>query len=615
MERRFLYAIFLSFLVLYVYQALVVKPAPKPTGATTTESAGSSLSVGSATPRAGSSLQGSAAGASPPAATALVPDHAAPNLPAAAPITGATNEREVRVETRDVIAVFTNRGARLKSWRLKHYLDERKEPLELVAGELAGTQPLPFSLRVADERSTATLNAALYAVTGEPTDARASGTAPTELTFAYEDRAGLKAVKVFRLQPSSYLLDFRVRVSEDGRAIDPIVQWGAAVGDAGSENSRYVQKPEGLLASDGKVQRVSASNLLKQPSYDGTFQYAGVDDHYFMTVVLSPGPTKVSYQPISIPPPPGSKDPARDLVAYAVQSLPPGASAPATAAGAASTAGGAPQAPAGSGLRFFFGPKDFDVLASIDRDFVRAINFGIFAFLVVPLLRSLKWINGYVSNYGWSIIILTVVINAIMFPLRQKSAVSIRKMQEIQPEVKAIQDRYAKLKTTDPARQKMNTELMDLYRARGVNPASGCLPMLLTLPVLYAFYALLSTAIELRGAPFFGWIHDLSQHDPLYITPVLMGSTQLWQQKIMPATGGDPAQQKMMMVMPLVFTFLFLAAPAGLAIYWLVNNLWMIGQQYLTNYLIGPPTIRAVRPAAERRVKRVGGTKPETAAE
>ena len=145
-----------------------------------------------------------------------------------------------------------------------------------------------------------------------------------------------------------------------------------------------------------------------------------------------------------------------------------------------------------------------------------------FSWIVVPLLRALKWVNGYLGNYGWSIIALTVIINLVMFPLRHKSVVSMRKMQDIQPEVKAIQDRYAKLKMSDPAKQKMNVELMNLYRERGVNPASGCVPMLLTLPVLFAFYAMLSVAIELRGAPFVGWIHDLSAHDPLYITPILM---------------------------------------------------------------------------------------------
>jgi YidC/Oxa1 family membrane protein insertase len=226
----------------------------------------------------------------------------------------------------------------------------------------------------------------------------------------------------------------------------------------------------------------------------------------------------------------------------------------------------------------------------------------------------LKWVHGYVGNYGWSIVILTVLINAIMFPLRHKSAVSMRKMQQIQPEVKSIQDRYSKLKTTDPAKQKMNQELMALYRDRGVNPASGCVPMLLTMPVFLAMWALLQTSIELRGAPWFGWIHDLSSHDQFFILPVIMVVSQFWQQRLMPTAGADPAQQKMMMFMPLVMGFIFLWLPAGALIYYVISNLWAIGQQYLTNRLLGPPNVRTVRPAAERRVKRVGGGKTEAAA-
>jgi YidC/Oxa1 family membrane protein insertase len=192
----------------------------------------------------------------------------------------------------------------------------------------------------------------------------------------------------------------------------------------------------------------------------------------------------------------------------------------------------------------------------------------------------------------------------MMFPLRHKSVVSMRKMQEIQPEAKAIQERYAKLKATDPAKQKMNQELMALYRERGVNPASGCVPMLLTMPVLFALFSLLSVSIELRGAPFVGWIRDLSAPDPYFVVPVLMGISQLWQQWMTPQVGVDPAQQKMMMLMPAIFTVFSLWFPAGVALYWLVSNVWGIGQTYLTNYLIGPPPVRAVRPPAERRVKR-----------
>jgi len=237
--------------------------------------------------------------------------------------------------------------------------------------------------------------------------------------------------------------------------------------------------------------------------------------------------------------------------------------------------------------------------------------------IVVPLLRSLKWVNGYVGNYGWAIILLTFFINVILFPLRHKSVVSMRKMQEIQPEVKAIQERYKNLKATDPAKQKMNTEMMALYKEKGVNPASGCVPMLLTMPFIFAFYALLSTAIELRGAPFIFWVHDLSAHDPYFVTPILMGVSQIWQQRLTPAAGMDPIQQKMTMLMPVFFTFLFLWYPSGVALYWLINNVFAIGQQYATNYMIGPPKIRGAvsgGTATERRMKRVGGGKTDAAA-
>jgi YidC/Oxa1 family membrane protein insertase len=376
-------------------------------------------------------------------------------------------------------------------------------------------------------------------------------------------------------------------VERGSERLVPTLRWGPALGDVRAEANQYVQLAEGILFRDGNVERLAASTFAEQPVHEGTFRFVGVDDHYFMSVALDPGPSRVSYAHHPLPHPSGMR--VVDLVSYAIRyERAPGS------------------------VRFFVGPKDFDVLAAIDRDLVRAINFGWFAWMVVPLLHSLKWVNGYVNNYGWAIIILTILINAAMFPLRHKSVVSMRKMQELQPEVKAIQDRYGSLKATDPARQKMNVELMNLYRERGVNPASGCIPMLLTMPVLFAFYSLLSVAIEIRGAPFIGWIKDLSVYDPWYVTPVLMGVTMVIQQKMTPTTA-DPVQQKMMMAMPIVFTFMFLWAPSGLVIYWLVSNIWAIGQQHVTNRIIGPTAVRTVRPAAERRTKRAGGGKTEGA--
>jgi YidC/Oxa1 family membrane protein insertase len=574
MEKRVLLAIFLAFLVLYVWQAVFVKPVPKPAAGQPT--ATSAAVKPPAQP-------GQPSEASPGAVTALPK----PAASTASPVVGDSAERDVRVETREVIAVFTNRGARLKSWRLKRYLDQARQPQELVENQLTA-QPLPFTLRVPNETMTATLNDALYVVSGAPTASAESS--PVDLRFEYRDSAGLRAVKEFHFDPASYFLTFHAALVDGERPLIPTIVWGPAIGDIG-EISRYTKKAEGVIFQDGRVVRLAPKDLAKQSLYEGDFQFVGVDDNYFMTAVLASGRVKASFQPVSIPPPADSKDPPRELMSFAIEP-------------------GAPDAQ----VRFFAGPKDFDVLYAIDPNVALAIDFGYFKIIVVPLLRSLKWVNGWVGNYGWSIIILTFMINAIMFPLRHKSVVSMRKMQEIQPQVKAIQDRYSKLKATDPAKQKMNTELMALYKEKGVNPASGCVPMLLTFPFIFAFYALLSTAIELRGAPWFGWIHDLSSHDPYFVTPILMGVSQIWQQRLSPATGMDPAQQKVMMFMPVFFTFLFLWYPAGVALYWLVNNLWAIGQQYATNYMIGPPHVRAARPPSERRAKRVGGGKTEAAA-
>ncbi len=573
MEKRVLLAIFLAFLVLYGWQTFFVKPVPKP---------GTSPAAASATAGASAVPQGGVAAAVESKPNPLAPNESA--MPAAAAVVGESAEREVRVETQDVIATFTNRGARLKSWRLKHYLNAEHQPQELVDHELA-SQPYPFTLKTANDATTAALNSGLFTVSGEPA---AVADSPIDLKFEYQNSAGIRAIKQFHFKPSSYIVSFQATVTDGDRPVASSIVWGPAMGDVG-EVSRYTIKAEGLLFQNEKVVRLAAKDVAKQSVYEGDFKYVGVDDNYFMTAAMTPGPAKVSYEPVVIPAPAGSKDAPRELMSYTLEPPPDVA------------------------VSFFVGPKDFDVLSAIGPDVARGINFGMFTIIVVPLLKSLKWVNTFVGNYGWSIIILTVIINLMMFPLRHKSMISMRKMQEIQPQVKAIQDRYSKMKATDP-NNKMNTELMALYKERGVNPASGCVPMILTFPFIFAFYALLSTAIELRGAPFIGWIHDLSAHDPYFVTPILMGISQVWQQRLAPATGMDPAQQKMMLVMPVFFTFLFLWYPSGVALYWLVNNVWAIGQQYTTNYLIGPPTVRAVRPPAERRMKRVGHGKTDAAA-
>jgi len=330
---------------------------------------------------------------------------------------------------------------------------------------------------------------------------------------------------------------------------------------------------DGLL-EDADVYRAAPDDLADRGIYDGQFTFAGVDNHYFAALAL-PGIEQavVAFQPVS------TLRREHDLVAFDLTVDPGMAEIP-----------------------MFIGPKDFDILGAVHPDLVRVIDFGWLSVLVVPLHRTLKWIYGFLGNYGWSIILLTVMINIVIFPLRHKSVVSMRKMQELQPEMKAIQARYADLKATDPGKQKMNGEVMELYRKHGANPASGCLPMLLTMPILFAFYRLLSMAIEMRGAPFIFWITDLSVHDPFYVTPVIMGASMVVQQRLQPSAA-DPTQQKIMMLMPVMFTFMFLWAPGGLVVYWLTSNVIAIGQTIITNRLSGPTRTRQVRPPAERKVK------------
>ncbi len=565
MERRLLLAIVLTFVVLTAYQWLVptVQPvAPGPTSAPGTLPDAKPAATAPASP--------------PPSATAApVPS------PAVDAVRADTAERTVTVDNGVVRAVFSNRGATLAAWELLRYEGPDGRPVDLVPHDVPADQPKPLSLRVDDAVKTSRLNTALFMATSgtAPADSTAPNldarTEPVTLTFEYEDVAGLRARKQFTLKPQSYELTVSASVSDGDRALNPFVQWGLGLGDVlatgGSSMFMPTRMSEAILSVGGKVERIQAAALATTPRHQGSYEFAGVDTHYFISSAVKPGTAELVYYPLSVPSKTADASVSRAYVGYDIrfQSSPSG---PVNA-------------------RFYVGPKHFDTLKQTDPDLVRAIWFGMFAFLSVPLLSALNWVHGFIGNYGWSIIALTVIINAAMFPLRHKSNVSMRKMQAIQPQVKAIQDRYKHLKATDPARQKMNTEMMELYRQKGVNPASGCVPMLLTFPVLLAFYSLLSEAIELRNAPFIWWIHDLAAPDPFYVTPILMGASQVLQQKMMPMTGVDPVQQKMMLFMPIIFTFLFITSPAGLALYWFASNVLVIGQQLLTNRMIGAPGV------------------------
>lgn len=551
MEKRVFLAIFLSFGLLALYQAYFVPPAapvqqqPSPT-------------------------------ASPTAAPTTVASPSSPNAVTAAPATIDAAARDIVVETDFVRAVFTTQGAALKSWKLLRYRGDDGQPLDLVPAELpAGQFPRPFTIATDDEAVTKTLATAVYQPSA---DGLALGSESGTLTFDYRDANGLVARKTFHFQQEhqAYVLNTEFSVERGGVPLPATIAFGPAVGPGYSESGSPWPN-QSIYFQDGSANRVNAAGVQAQPRYEGAIRYAGVEDHYFLAAALpAAAVSRVTYGAVTLPVPGGPDGLTRSFISFAIRPAPS-------------------ETPRVVNVRYFIGPKDFDQLRMADVQLTRAIDFGWFAKIVVPLLQALKWINRFIGNYGWSIIVLTILINILIFPLRHRSMVSMKKMQSLQPQVKAIQDRYAKYKVTDPERQKMNAEMMALYKQKGVNPASGCIPMLLTFPILIAFYNLLNSAIELRGAPFVGWIHDLASKDPTYVWPILMGATMFWQQKMTPSTA-DPVQQKIFLLMPVVFTVMFLGMPSGLVIYWLTSNILTIGQQYLTNHLIGSAT-----PAASAR--------------
>ena len=591
MERRVLLALALSVLVLLLYQSLVAPPPP-PLPSIETAPAGDMSVASPADP-----AEPPSASAARPAVAAAAPEPVAPlAAPAAMPVVADDAEREIPVESDLVQALFRNRGAVLAGWRMVQHVDqETGEPIDLVPGDLPESEEAPFTLVFDDPALTARARDALFRASAAGLTLRG---AEETLTFDYEDSAGLRIRKTFRFDPAAngYVVHFGVEASLAGQPLTPAIAWGPAIGGIESSQSgiAFLSGPRGLLLgrvleagalAPEDVWRPEASDVAERPTYGGQFSFAGVDNHYFLAAALmANGEAEVAYRSVPLPPrvPDGSP---RELIAFTLR---------------------VPEA-ALADLPFFLGPKVFESLESAHPALVQAVDFGWLGWLVVPLHRSLTWIHGYVGNWGWSIIVLTVLVNIIILPLRHKSVVSMRKMQELQPEMKAIQERYAHLKATDPDKGKMNQEIMQLYRDRGANPVSGCLPMVLTFPVLFAFFSLLRAAVEIRGEPFIGWITDLTQYDPYYITPIVMGASMVWQQRLTPSQA-DPMQQRIMMLMPVIFTFMFLRMPSGLVIYWLTSNIFGIGQTVLTNRIIGPPPVRTVRPPAERRVKQVGSS-------
>jgi YidC/Oxa1 family membrane protein insertase len=514
-----------------------------------------------------------------PAAPAPAPAPASKAAPAPVKPLASRPAKDVVVDTSSYKAVFTEAGGRLKSFELKKYKD--RMPLKPVyhfkLGPVAfeverylspaaagikdknlvregGANELPLtvswegkSLKVPGLELSQASTSALNLKAGD------KGT----LKFTSVSPGGLTLVKTYTFTGDSYGFNLAVQVTNHtGQPLDGQLNLDLSENFTGEEAARFH-----FLGFNGsinnKLEDIKSGGLKESKTFTGKVEWAGLDEGYFMTAIV-PESAK-SWVTLSEPP----KGTMVASVRTPVEALAPGQAAQFS-------------------YVLYFGPKNLDDLKPLGLD--RAVNFGWFDFLGKPLLKFLNWLDRYSFNYGWAIVILTILLRIVFWYPNHKSYKSMKDMQKLQPKVAKLREKYKDDKET------MNKELMALYRTFKVNPMAGCLPMLLQLPVFIALYNVLGYAIELRHATFIPtlpfsnivWLADLSAKDPLLITPLVMGATMFLQQKMTPSTG-DPTQAKMMMFLPLIFTFMFLNFASGLVIYWLVNNVLSIAQQHYTN--------------------------------
>jgi YidC/Oxa1 family membrane protein insertase len=497
--------------------------------------------------------------------------------PAAAQLPGQVQAAEVEiftVETKVHKVVFSNRGATIRNWVLKNYKNNNGEPLDLVnqkALALTGARALPppfaFGFKTQPSRD---LNQELFQVT--------RGEDGLTVTFEYSD-GRLSAKKSFAFTPDSYLVQISSQVVDNGVLLPHSLVWRGGFGETAGVNPAADARSLYFDVSNASLEKLEASDAKDAPvSNSGNYAFLGLEDKYFAGVALPPASGALELTTYSdMVPGPQDKDEAH--------------------VGAAIGGSGA------LAFQFYAGPKDIDLLRQVDPRLEQVIDWGWFSFIAKPLFYALQWTAATVTNnYGWAIVLLTVVINTLLFPLRLSSMKSAKKMQAIQPLVNQINEKYKGLPLNDPRKAKQNEELMDLYRTHGINPVGGCLPMLLQIPFFFALYKVLSLAIELRGAEWL-WVADLSQPEALSIRvlPLLLVVTQFLSQKMTPSPGMDPSQQKIMLLMPLLFGYMFWYASSGLVLYWLTSNVVSIAQQWLLNRKAPAPQVAAVVPPKKKK--------------
>jgi YidC/Oxa1 family membrane protein insertase len=541
MDKRSLLAIVLCLLILIVYQEMISYFYPPPQRSVPTEplAPAPSISPGNA-PLTPAPQQGTAQrtiGVTQP-------------YPSSTPRRAT---REITVDNEVYTAVFTSLGGRLKSLRLKHYPGDAgrdSPPLEMVRPGTNGE--LPLGVRLEGKEVVVADDAVQYEVVTDKVELR-SGEQAT-VTLQGTDASGVSFTKTLSFSGQSYGIGLEVQVANaPAMATFFSLLWVEGLSYHQRDSSYHIHGPVALIGR--KFIQETPTQHSEEILGPAKIRWAGYADNYFLSAMI---------------PPPG------DNYRLFLQ----------TADGTVTTKLMLPWQGTTVGYTVYVGPKEFDALNAVDPSLDRAIDFGWFHFIARPLVSLLRFSHSLTGNYGVDIIILTLLVKILFFPLSNKSYKSMSEMRKLQPQMERLRAQYK----DDP--QQLNKELMELYRRYKINPLGGCLPMLVQLPVFIGLYQAFLHAIELRQAPFFGWIQDLSQPDRLgsialpFIEPpgipvltLLMGGT-MWVQQAMTPMGGDPTQQKIMMLMPLVFTIMFVNFPSGLVLYWLVNNILSIAQQY-----------------------------------
>jgi YidC/Oxa1 family membrane protein insertase len=553
-EARMVIAFVLMGLILWVTPTLyrrlgITPPEPEKKAAVTTKSADTTTKI-----------------PNPTSNTASGTPMAIQNQPTEAPsaeAVSATAAQEYTLDTDLYKVVFSNRGGTVKSWTLKKFTDSNNKPLELVNQKGADKDGYPFSLYFRDKQPSSDLNKALWVGTQTP----------NTMKFEYSD-GRTQAVKTIALQPDGYMVQYTDEVTENGAGLPHLVEWRGGFGDMAVQNAAVEQKTIRYDAGRNKLVRDAAKSAKNGPvNNDGQFSFAGIDDHYFAAAFLPPANTNLQTTTF------------QDTVASSANSSEE--PYPGVAVGGA----------ARNQFGIYIGPKEISSLHAVNPKLDGIVDWGWFGIFAKPLFIVLHFLNDKVAhNYGWAIILITIIINLALFPLKLSSLKSARKMQALQPEMTKLNEKYKGISMSDPRASNKQQEMMDLYKRHGVNPVGGCVPLVIQMPFIYAFYTAIGVSIELRHASWL-WVGDLSQpeHFAIRLLPLIMVVTSYGLQKMTPPpAAGDPTQQRMMQFMPLMYLFFFWNASSGLVLYWLTGNIVGVAQQWFFNKTAGPVEARAL---------------------